>query len=219
VPLGGCNICVEQQELNRGSAARGFAAGRAGKRRGVAGIDEIDASGVEVDVAIEDDVNGRAAREFQFGAAREQHGCEADGRAGAGADARALGALRGEPSDACPNSGRFQNGSDVIALVRIAVNFSFFVGRFVAARPGIGGDGVKIHRVAVWKNHGIQAQADFARAFYFAGALGFLDLALHVGSGGNENSVVDHDWEEGFEVDRVTRLGISRGHGVVQDQR
>ena len=124
-------------------AARGFAAGRARKRRGAAGIGEIDAAGIEIDVAIEDDVNGRAAREFQFRAAREKHGSESDRRAGAGSYARALGALSGDGSDGCANSGRFRNGSGVTALVRIAVNIPFLSVASLPPVPALVGTALK----------------------------------------------------------------------------
>lgn len=94
----------------------------------MAGIGEIDAAGIEIHAAIKNDVNRRAAREFKFGAAREEHGSESDCRARACSYARTRAALRSDPSNTCADSGRFQNSSYVTCLIRVAVDFSFFVG-------------------------------------------------------------------------------------------
>src|SRR4029077_20866581 len=99
-------------------------------------IGEINTAGIEIDRAVEDDVDGCAARQFKFGATGEEHSTESYRRANAGADACALRALRCDPSDARANSRGFQNSSDVSPLVRIAVNFAFCIGRFVATGSG-----------------------------------------------------------------------------------
>ncbi len=97
-------ICSESP---RRRAARWLAAGRAGKRRSAPGIAEIDARGVEIDSSIEDHIDCRAARQFQFGAARKEHGGETDGGACACSNARALSALRRNSSDARADSCGF----------------------------------------------------------------------------------------------------------------
>jgi len=115
----------------------------------MAGIGEIDAAGIEIDRAVEDYVDGCAAWQFKFRAPCKENGSDSDCRADASSDARALGALRSDPSDARANSRGFQNSSDVSPLVCIAVNFAFFIGRFVATSSGVGWDSIEVHNVAV----------------------------------------------------------------------
>ena len=114
--------------------------GGPGRAEARPGIGEIDAAGVEIDGAVEDDVDGRAARQFQFGAAREQHGSEADGRAGACTDARALGACVAIAPMPAPIPVDFKTVPTSSALVGVAVNVPFGVGGFIAACAGIGGN-------------------------------------------------------------------------------
>ena len=121
-------------------------------------------------------------------------------------------------SNARADSGRLHNCADVARLVGIAFDLSFAVRRFIAACAGVGGYGIKIHGVAVGKDHRVEAHADFALPFDFAGTLGFLDFPLHVCAGRDEYAVLDDNREKSFEIYRIAGMGVSRGHGIVQHQ-
>src|SRR5438477_9762487 len=102
----------------------------------MAGIGEIDFRRVEIERAVQHDIDRGAAGKFKLRAAREQHGGQAGGGSDAGANAGTAGAASSNSANSGAGSGGLDDGADVTALVGVSGDLAFLVGGFVAAGAG-----------------------------------------------------------------------------------
>jgi len=166
----------------------------------------------------ENDVERGTAREFGFGAARQQNRTESGEAADTGSDAGTLPAA-GDSADASPGGGRGRDGADVLAFSAAASDFAFIVHRFVAAGVGAAWGGIEIDGVAVRENHRVQLHAKFAAALDASRALGFDEFAAEIAADRDDDAIVLRDGKRGPEIEGIAGLGSASGDSIFENDR
>ena len=105
------------------------------------------------------------------------------------------------------------------ALSRVALNSTFAIHGFAAARTGTARHGVEIDHVGIRQNHGGQLDAQFRASFHTARALRFRHFAAHVGTRRNHHMAVHHHGEQSLKINRIAGPRAARGDSVVQHER
>src|ERR1700681_4483665 len=119
-------------------AACRFATGRAGQRGSVARIGEIDLRGVEIKRAVEHDIQARAARQFEFGAARQHHRCDPRGSPRSRAYSRPAGTPSRNGAYSRARRSGLENGTGISPFVGVTIDIALLVGAFISAGPRVG---------------------------------------------------------------------------------
>src|SRR5262249_52909077 len=116
---------------------------------------ETQVAGIQREFPLENDIQGRAARNLRFRPARQKNRGKPNSAADAGANSRASAAARNR-TNAGPSDCSFCNGASILPFAARTGNLSFRIGCFAATGVCAARRGKQIHRVSVGKDQRFQ---------------------------------------------------------------
>ena len=164
-------------------------------RAWVADVRVVNLVVIKVQIALQHEIHGRAARKLRFRAARQQHPGKSHSAPNPGANARAF-ATSGDAPDARSRDSPCRDLSGIRTFTAWASNLALGIRFSLGATLSVlFGAAFHIHGIAVRKNQSVQTQTKLAFPFHTAWSLCIAHFSAKIRTNRHDYFVIYGDWK------------------------